>query len=151
MSAFRTATASLVFGLTLSASSLAWADLAPVEPEADCSVESEQAKGRTDCKQCETYHAEPHKCEALGEEGYKKSCQAGGASVWHEVWCKGESSSAPPAEPKPSGCGACSTTGAGEASGLSWLVLGLGLVCVAARRRHRPLTGSPSSPRSSQG
>ncbi|MCB9607416.1 MAG: LPXTG cell wall anchor domain-containing protein [Polyangiaceae bacterium] len=136
MSALRTATASLVFGIALSTSSLAWADLAPVEPEPDCSVESEQAKGLTDCQQCDTYHAEPHKCEALSKDGLHKSCQAGGASVWHEVWCKGEAS-APPAEPNPSGCGACATTGGTESSSLAWLALGLCVAGVAARRRRK--------------
>ncbi len=136
MSSFRSVTASLVFGMALSASSLAWADVAPAEPEEECSVESEQGKGKTECQQCETYHAEPHKCEALGKEGYTKSCQSGGASVWHEVWCKGESAGGPPAEPKPSGCGACSTHGAGPVSNAAWLALGLGLVCVGARRRR---------------
>lgn len=136
MSAFRTVIASLVFGVALSAPSLAWADLAPEEPEPDCSVASEQAKGLTDCQKCATYHAEPHKCEALAKDGLRQSCRSGGASVWHEVWCKGEASG-PPAEPKPSGCGACTVTGSTDASNAAWLALGLGLVSLAARRRRR--------------
>lgn len=136
MSALRKVTASLVFGIALSASSFASADVAPLEPEPDCSVESEQAKGLTDCQQCDTYHAEPHKCEALGKDGLHKSCQAGGASVWHEVWCKGDASG-PPAEQKPSGCGACTTTGDSSNAALGWLALGLCAAGAAARRRRR--------------
>lgn len=114
---------------------IARADLAPGPAEPECSVEAAQAEGKTDCTQCDTYHAEPDKCNALATQGYTQSCRSSGASVWHEVWCKGQAA-APPAEAKPTGCGACATSTSDPASPAA-LALGLGLLLGAAARRRK--------------
>lgn len=112
----------------------AHADLPPGPNEPECSVESATAEGKTDCTKCDAYHGEPDKCNSMATQGYTQSCRSSGASVWHEVWCKGQSA-APPAEAKPSGCGACATSSDGPASPVA-LALGLGLaLSIAARRR----------------
>lgn len=111
------------------------ADLPPSPDEPECSVAAAQAEGKSDCTQCDTYHAEPDKCKSLAAQGYTQSCRSSGASVWHEVWCKGQSA-APPAEAKPTGCGACATTTSGPASPAA-LALGLSLLLGAAARRRK--------------
>jgi len=111
------------------------ADLAPDPGEPECSVAAAQAEGKTDCTECSAWHGEPDKCNSMATQGYTQSCRSSGASVWHEVWCKGQAA-APPAEAKPTGCGACATSANGPASPLG-LVLGLGLLLGAAARRRK--------------
>ena len=69
--------------------STAWADVP--NPDAEpCSVADSSADGRT-CESCSASYEDPDECanQYAGTE-FTQDCTSGGASVWTEVWCKGE-------------------------------------------------------------
>ncbi|MEB2313988.1 MAG: MYXO-CTERM sorting domain-containing protein [Sorangiineae bacterium] len=43
-----------------------------------------------DCRYCAAWHSEPDKCAPLADEGLVRVCRTAGASVWKELWCRGE-------------------------------------------------------------
>lgn len=117
--------------------SIALADIAPPPDYVEtCTVENQQAEGRT-CEACaDAYHGDVEACAKKFEgKGLTRACRTAGASVWTEVWCDGPANPAqgqtepPPAPPKKG----CDVTGA-SAGGLG-LVLLAGLAALGLRRR----------------
>jgi MYXO-CTERM domain-containing protein len=101
------------------------ADVTPA-PNPSCSVQRSQRPGVA-CRECAAWHGKPDACrEQFGAQGYTRRCRTPGASVWHEVWCRGEAPAPPPARTDHEGCGACSVgePEQGTAGGLALLALG---------------------------
>ncbi len=117
----------------LCATAVARADLAPTTADS-CTLQTEQQNGRQ-CQLCGASYEQPKKCEALASQGYAQACRSGGASVWHEVWCRG-GGNVPPAEQK-SGCGACSVGGTRGGLPLALAMCAAGIVALGARRRRQ--------------
>lgn len=117
----------------LSATAVARADIAPASPDT-CTLQAQQQSGRQ-CQLCGASYEQPQKCQALASQGYAQACRSGGASVWHEVWCRG-GGDVPPAEKK-SGCGACSVGGSHESGmPLALALATMGALALCARRRR---------------
>jgi len=123
------------------ASASAFGDLPPPGPApgpgpgpAQCTVAAAQQPGEQ-CVECPASYEQPDKCQRdLAAQGYSQRCRAPGASVWHEVWCRGPANG--PSGEKKRGCGSC-TVGArddGLADALALAALA-GLALVARRRR----------------
>lgn len=83
--------------------SVATADVPPSPGYVEtCTVANESGPGR-ECRSCDTYHGNPPDyCQGLiGTGGFTRACRTSGASVWSEVWCKGDAPPAPAPEPAP--------------------------------------------------
>ena len=65
-----------------------WADVPPPEDYVEtCTLEAQTESG-AECVECDA-DFETNTCADMYEaEGFTKSCQTWGASVWTEVWCK---------------------------------------------------------------
>lgn len=106
---------------------------APSPPPGTCDVQHMQGP-RSQCVECPASYEQPDKCQReLSGQGYTQACRASGASVWHEVWCRGPASG-PPEENK-RGCGACHV-GASDTSSAA-LISALGALGLALARRKR--------------
>ncbi len=82
--------------------SMAYADVAPPPDYTEqCTVAKQQQDGMT-CKSCSAGVSD-NKCKSEWEpKGYKKACKTWGATVWKEIWCKGEPTKGEPTkEPAP--------------------------------------------------
>lgn len=112
------------------------ADIPPGDDYVEtCTIEKQSAPGLT-CDSCRAWHGERDACDkTLGVQGYRKMCQAWGASAWSEVWCKGEATGPKPAEgPTPTAGPESKKTGC-EGAGLElWALAGLALPLVRRRR-----------------
>lgn len=115
------------------------ADLPPPTPApgpgpgpSQCSVQSAQQPGEQ-CVECAASYEQHDKCQRdLGGQGYVQRCRAPGASVWHEVWCRGSASG--PAPEKKRGCGACSVGAPDRGGAALSLTALLGLAWLVRRR-----------------
>jgi len=136
------------------------ADIPPPEGYVETCTLEKQGTAENECVSCGSFHGTPEKCSTLhGADGYTKNCQAGGASVWTEIWCRpkagGTVAQAPdkPAEDKPAAKDgvvvadktSSETTAAAEPTkskcagadleGSLGLALALGALVVARRRK----------------
>jgi len=150
--------APLAIAALLSSAAPALADVPPPDGYVEQCNAARLQKPGTECYSCGSYHGSVEKCpNLLGANGFTKSCQTYGASVWSEVWCRpaggpalppdvAKEVQAPTAEqiaaastPKGrAGCGSCTTAGASGWSSIDMTaVAGLAVILGLRRRRRR--------------
>ncbi len=120
-------------GIALSAGYLptAWADVPPPSDYVEeCTVAKKQVSGMA-CVACQndyrsfaTDAGDPCQTQYAGQ-GYAKLCKSWGASVWTEVWCRGEPDAGNNVTPTPAGGCSC-RTGESPSNGSFAAVLVLG-------------------------
>lgn len=117
--------------------SLAFADIAPPDGYVEtCTVERACAAGEG--KTCRASFQGPGDCATLAAEGWTKTCQTPGASVWTEVYCRpgaggAAASTAASTQPAPPATqGGCSGK-----QGAGGLLLFGGLLGLSRRRGRR--------------
>jgi len=118
------------------ATEVAKADIPPPDDYVEtCTIDKQTAPGLT-CESCRAWHGERDACDkTLGVQGFRKMCQAYGASAWSEVWCKGEATGPKPAEgPTPTSGPESKKTGCTGGSLELWALAGLVLPILRRRR-----------------
>jgi MYXO-CTERM domain-containing protein len=136
----------LLFGIALSACYLptALADVPPPDGYVEeCTVAKKQVSGRS-CAACQndyrsfaTSAVDP--CQSqYASQGYEKICKSWGASVWTEVWCRGEADAGNEVTPPPAGgCGCRASARNARGPFLGMLILGALFATRFHKRRVR--------------
>jgi hypothetical protein len=79
----------LIFGLLGLSGLRASADVAPPRDYVEkCTLEAYKKAG-ADCRVCGASFQGREACTKLVSQGYHQRCRSHGASVWREVWCRG--------------------------------------------------------------
>lgn len=92
----------LALSFLILAPSLVRADVPPPEGYVESCTASNYGRGGRECRDCSTYHGNPPTfCADQMGAGFTIACRSRGASVWNEVWCRGDAAPAPAPAPVP--------------------------------------------------